>query len=408
MSESSEAEATSAMSGTADSTSSMDSSVSDGCFGGGESGGEDSDSDTGTENDTTAPSVETAEPATDAANQSGYSFSGAIDAGLADTMTSLSLSHDTAKADAQNASFSSMPDTLSDIAMDTAVGHFGMSALQGAMAAAATHSGKAGLSVGVTAATNPTSIASALSQVATKGLGMTSTTHNVGNTIGSTLGSAIGPVGAVVGGLLGSTVAELGLDAFNARDYEMAKDVLENEFGTIGGRLEAASMSELGLSGFTAGLNDPTMTDLDAYTAGAIGQAQVTANAAAVSSVDPTTGISVSPTSISGMDTSVTNTDMGISSAISSSISNANNALSAALSAPDRSAEFGYTNMTSPSAVAQNVSVNAFNGNSGFTPTGSYGWLSAGLPVSTPSSSYKSSYWDGTRFVNMNDYRGFI
>lgn len=390
-----------------------------GAVGGGTPGGPSGGGgDPSTSNDTsdsddskTAPTADTTTTTTDKdpskSVDTGYSFSGAIDASLTDTIASLSLTSKTTKDAAEAASFGAMPESFSSLASKTAVGHIGKAGLQGAMAGVAAKSGEVGFSVGLDALTDPTSVVSALSSFATKSVGMTTTSHSIGKGIGSMVGSAAaGPIGAAVGGLLGAIGAELSLDALDARENEMARDAMEDGLGSLSGRSTAASMSDLGFTGFTEGLNDPSLSNVDGYTAGAIGQAEATAEAA-MSIGDPTAGIGVSTTGISGIDTSTT-PGMDVSSAIGSSIANANNALDTAATAPDRSGELGSIGVTAASVDAQEASMNAFGANNSFTPTRSYGWLRAGLPVSVPSSPYRNSYWDGTRFVNMNDYRGFM
>ena len=376
----------------------------------GKGGGGDTSNSTASDSDNApaAPAADTTTTDTDPAEakDTGYSFSSKIGTDLADTIASLSLSKDTAKAAALSASFGSMPGSFGSLAADTAMGHLGMSALQGTMAGFATHSAKAGLSVGLSAATNPAAIASALSSLASKGFGMDSTAHTIGGVIGSTLSSALGPVGSVMGGFLGTTAAELALDGFDARDNEMARDAMEEGLGPFSGRAMAASMSDLGFAGFNMGLNDPSMADLDGYTAGVLGQAKATADAA-MSLGYPTDGLGSFAASFSDPSASI-NTGKGMSVDTGSIIAAANDALTAAALAPDRSGELGSTGITAASVDAQDASLDALGNNVGFTPTRSYGWLRSGLPVSAPSSPYRSSYWDGTRFVNVNDYRGFM
>lgn len=383
-----------------------DSGLGGDAVGGGNSdtGNDASDSDA---NDST-PTADTTTTDTDPAEaeDTGYNFADIVGTDLASTKASLSLSQDAAKSAALSASFGSMPGSFGSFAADTAMGHLGMSALQGTMAGVATHSAKAGLSVGLSAATNPAAIASALASLASKGYGMDTTAHNIGGVIGSALGSALGPAGSVMGGFLGTTAAELALDGFDARDNEMAKDAMEEGLGPFSGRAMAASMSDLGFAGFNMGLNDPSMSDLGAYTAGVIGQAAAV-SAAAQSLGDPTDGLGSFADSFSDPSASI-NTGMSMSVDTGSVIANANNALAMADVAPDRSGELGSTGITASSIDAQDASLDALGNNVGFTPARSYGWLRAGLPVSVPSSPYKSSYWDGTRFVNMNDYRGFM
>lgn len=384
-------------------------------LGDGTKGGGSSDSDANNGNNTNnstsnnAPAVDattTTSTGVESENVSGYSFSKSVDASLSSVMAGLNLSKDSAQVAAETASFGAMPATLGDIATETAVGHFGFSALTGAMAGYATNDLGTGLTAGLNALSDPASIATAMSNIATKGLGMNSTAHDVGGMVGRGIGAmAVGPVGAVIGGLLGKAVVEGFKDATQSRDNEMARDIMEKELGPIGGRVAAAEMSDLGFAGFNRGLNDPSLGHLGGYTAGVIGQAEAIANAA-MNLGDPTAGIGVSTTSISGMDTS-TNPGMDISSEIGATVANANDALATAAIAPDRSSELGWGDVA-PSVSAQEASMEALGGSTNFIPTQSYGWLRAGLPVAAPSSTYRSSYWDGTRFVNMNDYRGYM
>lgn len=378
-------------------------------------GGDPSNSNDTSDSDdsNTAPTADTTSTTTDTdptkSKDTGYNFSGAIDASLTDTIASLSLTSKTTKDAAEAASFGAMPESLSSLASKTAVGHIGKAGLQGAMAGVAAKSGEIGLSVGLDALTDPTSVVSAFSNFATKSVGMTTTSHSIGKGIGSMVGSAAaGPVGAVVGGLLGAIGAELSLDALDARENEIARDVMEDHLGPIDGRLAARDMSDLSMEGFTKGINDPSLADLDAHTAGVIGQAKAVSEAAQ-NLGDPTDGIGVSVGDISGITDSPDPTHgMDISAQIADTLSNMEATLSAVAKAPDRSGELGSIGLTAASVDAQEASMNAFGDNNSFTPTRSYGWLRAGLPVSVPSSPYRNSYWDGTRFVNMNDYRGFM
>ena len=386
--------------------------VGGGTPGGGLGGGGDNNSNT-SDSDAAAPAAPDADTTTTApdtdpskSTDAGFNFAGILGTDLANTKANLSLSDDAAKAAALSASFGAMPGSFGSLATDTAASHLGKAGLQGVMAGFAAESGKLGLSTAAKAATNPAAIVSSFSSFGTKSLGMDTTTHNMGNMIGAYLGSPMGPVGAALGGVLGTFAAEFGLDAFDARDNEIAKDVMEDNLGTLAGRLASRSMSELSMEGFNRGLSDPSLSDLDAYTAGVIGQAKAVAEAAQ-NLGDPTEGIGSFAASFSDPSVSInTNPGMSMSSEIADTLSKAENILSQDFA--DRSGELGSIGVTASSTAAQEASMNALGDNTSFTPARSYGWLRAGLPVSAPSSPYRSSYWDGTRFVNMNDYRGFM
>jgi TP901 family phage tail tape measure protein len=60
-------------------------------------------------------------------------------------------------------------------------------------------------------------------------MGMTSTGADIGSTVLGIIGSMIGgPIGGLIGGILGSIGGQVGADAFNTRDYEVARDEIES------------------------------------------------------------------------------------------------------------------------------------------------------------------------------------